>query len=54
MDGDLIFYTFSRSKVERGDFSHFLDRFALDKLLTGRRLRGMMNNIVLCLEVYDD
>jgi hypothetical protein len=54
MDGDLIFYTFSRSKVERGDFRHFLDRFALDKLPIGRRLRGLMNNIVLCVDGYDD
>jgi hypothetical protein len=54
MDGDLILYQFSRTKVERGDFSHFLDRFALDKLPTGRRLRGMMNNMVLCVDGYDD
>jgi hypothetical protein len=26
MGHDLIFYQFSRSKVEHGDFSHFLDR----------------------------
>ena len=40
MDGDLILYQFSRCKVERGDFGHFLDRFAFDKLPTGRGLRG--------------
>jgi hypothetical protein len=54
MDNDLILYQFSRTKVERGDFRHFLERFAFDKLPTGRGLRGMMNNIVLCLEGYDD
>ena len=39
MAGDLIFYQFSRSKVERGDFSHFLGLYAPDKLPEGRRLR---------------
>jgi len=28
MDGDLIMYEFSRSKVERGDVSHFLGLYA--------------------------
>jgi len=28
MAGDLIFYQFSRSKVECGDFSHFLGLYA--------------------------
>ena len=40
MDGQLVFYQFSRSKVVRGDFSHFLDQFAPEKLPTGRRLLG--------------
>ena len=53
MDGDLILYQFSRSKVERGDFGHFLGRFAFDKLPTGRGLRGLMNNVVFCLDGYD-
>jgi hypothetical protein len=53
MDGDLIFYTFSRSKLERGDFNHFLERFAFDKLPTGRRLRGMMNCILCTVDGYD-
>ena len=39
MSNDLIFYQFSRSKVERGDFSHFLSQYAPDKLPEGRRLR---------------
>ncbi len=51
---DLIVYTFSRSKVERGDFSHFLGLHAPDKLPTGRRLRAMMGSMVLCVDGYDD
>ena len=31
MEGDLILYQFSRSKVERGDFGHFLGLYAPDK-----------------------
>ena len=31
MPGQTIFYQFSRSKVERGDFSCFLDLYAPDK-----------------------
>ena len=53
MAGDLIFYQFSRTKVERGDFSHFLSLYAPDKLPTGRRLREMMNAFVFCVEGYD-
>jgi hypothetical protein len=30
------FYEFSRAKVERLDYSHFLSRFAPEKLPTGR------------------
>ena len=51
---DLIVYTFSRSKVERGDFSHFLSLYAPDKLPTGRRLRAMMGSMLLCVEGYDN
>jgi hypothetical protein len=53
MAGDVIFYQFSRSKVERGDFSHFLNQFALEKLPTGRRLRDLMDSVVFCVEGYD-
>jgi len=42
MADDIIFYQFSRSKVERCDFSHFLGLYAPDKLPTGSRLREMM------------
>ena len=44
MSNDLIFYHFSRSKVERGDFRHFLGLHAPDKLPTGRRLRETMSH----------
>jgi hypothetical protein len=54
MAGDLIFYQFSRSKVERGDFSHFLGLYALDKLPTGRRLREMMNTLIFGIDGYND
>lgn len=51
---DLIVYTFSRSKVERGDFSHFLSLYSPDKLPSGRRLREMMNTMLFAIEGYDD
>lgn len=54
MDNDLVFYQFSRSKVERGDFSHFLSLYASEKLPTGRRLRQMMNSFVFVVEGWDD
>jgi hypothetical protein len=54
MDGDLIYYQFSRSKVERGDFSHFLSLYVPDKLPSGTRLREMMNVMMFGIEGYDD
>lgn len=54
MDRDLIFYEFRRSKVERGDFSHFLSRYALDKLPAGRRLRDLLGTFVFAVEGWDD
>jgi hypothetical protein len=53
MGHDLILYQFSRSKVERGDFGHFLDLYAPDKLPMSRRLRDMMNTFVFCIEGWD-
>lgn len=52
-DTDLIVYEFSRFKVERGDFSHFLSQFALEKLPTGRRLRLMLNSVLFCIQGYE-
>jgi hypothetical protein len=54
MGGDAIVYQFSRSKVERGDFSHFLSLYSPDKLPAGRRLRLMMKSMVFCIEGWDD
>jgi hypothetical protein len=54
MEHEGIVYQFSRSKVERGDFSHFLSLYAPDKLPSGRRLRQMMNAFVFCLEGWDE
>ena len=53
MGDNLIFYQFSRSKVERGDFSHFLNLYAPDKLPAGRRLRDQMNGFVFGIEGWD-
>jgi hypothetical protein len=53
MGHDLILYQFSRSKVERGEFSHFLSLYTPDKLPEGRPLRDMMNCFVFCIEGYD-
>jgi len=53
-DSDLIFYQFSRGKVERGDFSHFLSLYAPHKLPSDRRLREMMDRFVFCIDGYDD
>jgi len=54
MDGDIIFYQFSRPLVERGDFKHFLSLYAPDKLPAGRRLRELMNTLLFAIEGYDD
>ena len=54
MGSDLIFYQFSRSKVERADFRQFLDLYAPDKLPGGRCLREMMNCFVFCIEGWDN
>ena len=54
MGGDLIFYQFSRSKVEQCEFSHFLSLYAPDKLPEGRRLQEMMNMMMFIIEGWDD
>lgn len=51
----LIFYQFSRSKIERCDFSHFLSVYAPEKLPSGRLLREMMmNTLIFTVEGYDN
>jgi len=54
MSQNLVVYQFSRSKVERGDFRHFLDVYSPEKLPTGRRLREMMNTLTFVIEGFDD
>ena len=54
MDYDLISYQFSREKVERGDFSHFLSLYGPEKLPANRKLRDLMNRFVFCIEGWDD
>jgi hypothetical protein len=53
MNTDVIVCQFSRLKVERGDFRHFLNLYAPDKWPTGRRLREMMDCMMFCIEGYD-
>src|SRR6266571_937505 len=54
MSNDLILYQFSRSKVEQGDFSHFLDMYGDDKLPEGNRLLEMMDRFVFSVEGWND
>ena len=54
MNHDLVVYQFSRSKVERGDFSHFLSVYGREKLPAGRKLREMMNTLTFVIEGFDD
>lgn len=54
MEHDLIFYQFSRAKVEQGEFSHFLSLYAPDKLPDGRPLQELMNKMMFAIEGYDD
>lgn len=54
MGHNLVVYQFSRSNIERGDFSHFLSVYAPDKLPSGRRLRDMMNALIFQIDGYND
>lgn len=53
MSRDLIFYQFSRTKVERGDFSHFLSLYGPDRLPTGAQLGGLIDRLAFGIEGYD-
>jgi hypothetical protein len=53
MKDTLILYSFSRSQVERCDFRAFIDHYAPDRLPSGRRLREMMNTLILSVAGYD-
>lgn len=54
MSYELVVYQFGRSKVESGDFSHFLEIYGPDNLPSGRRLRDMMNTLVFQIDGYND
>ena len=54
MGNDFVVYQFSRSKVERADFSHFLSLYGPEKLPRGRLLREMMNTLTFMIEGFDD
>jgi len=49
-----VIYQFTRPKIERGDFSHFLGTYSLDRLPTGHRLRLMMNSMVFVVDGWND
>jgi len=53
VDQDAIFYRFSRSMVERCDFTHFLSLYALHNLPTGAPLREMMNRLAFSVEGWE-
>ena len=51
---DLIFYQFSRDRVEAGDMKDFLSRFGPFRLPVGKQLAGMMNGLATTIGGYDD
>jgi len=53
MTPDLIIYQFSREKVERGDFSHFLSLYGSANLPQGAALKQLRGRFVFCIEGYD-
>lgn len=54
MAGEIIFYQFSRPKVEAGDFRRFLTIYGPDELPSGALLGDMMNALAFGIEGYDD
>ena len=48
-----ILYQFGREKVEKGDFSAFLDRFGTPQLPEGSALAKMMGGMAFMVEGYD-
>lgn len=53
MHTDLIVYQFSREKVERGDFSHFLALYAPSRLPQGPALKRLLGRLTFCIDGYD-
>jgi hypothetical protein len=50
---DLIFYQFSRDRVEAGDAKAFMSRFGRHRVPVGKQLGAMMNSLALMIEGYD-
>lgn len=53
MSGEIVFYEFSRPKVECGDFRHFIGGYGPDQLPVGPRLQEMMNTVVFGIAGWD-
>lgn len=53
MAEELIVYQFSRYKVERGEFRHFLSLYGPEQLPAGKPLRRLMNRFLFCVEGWD-
>jgi hypothetical protein len=53
MNPDLIVCQFSREKVERQDFSHFLSLYGSNNLPQGTALKQLLGRMVFCIESYD-
>ena len=53
MNDTLLVYEFSREKVEKKDFSHFLAGFALDRLPKGKKLRELAGTFTFVVQGYD-
>jgi hypothetical protein len=51
---EMTFYQFSREMVEHGDFSHFLERFAPDKLPRGKHLAKMKGSLSFFVDGYNN
>lgn len=51
---EMTFYQFSREMVERGDFSHFLQRYGPEKLPQGKRLAEMQGTMSFFVDGYND
>jgi len=52
-DRELVIYEFSRTKIEHGDFTHFLGTYGLHRLPTGRRLRTMIDSMVFVVDGWN-
>ena len=54
MESELVVYEFTRSNVERCDFSTFIKQFGPESLPQGRKLRMMMNSFLFSIGGYDN